>query len=156
MSFEILLYNLKEPFNVGTIARLCNNYHCNKLHIIGNRYTKKGLSKSKVVGDVTNFLSQSNKVECYKDFQEFKCQNTKDLIAVEMTKVAIPLENYIPQANVIYVLGAEDGGISKECLNDCKVHVRLYGSESINVACASAIIMNYHFTNLNNNYLNLC
>lgn len=66
------------------------------------------------------------------------------MVGVELTPDAKPLEQFCHPERVIYLLGAEDNGLTKEALEYCRTSggiVILPGDFSMNVSAAGSIVM---------------
>ena len=63
------------------------------------------------------------------------------LIGVELDQKAIPVTTFVHPERCIYLLGAEDHGLTKEALEKCHHLVQLPGDYCMNVAVAGSIIM---------------
>lgn len=79
----------------------------------------------------------------YADFDSFQsniphgCQ----IIGVELLDVATPLSDFIHPERAIYLLGAEDHGLSKTAIANCHKLVVLPGEYSLNVSVAGSIVL---------------
>ena len=62
------------------------------------------------------------------------------LIAVEMNENSHCLENFVHPERAIYLLGAEDHGLSEEMMRGCQI-VQLPGERSMNVSVAGSIVL---------------
>jgi tRNA (guanosine-2'-O-)-methyltransferase len=63
------------------------------------------------------------------------------LVGVELADDAVALPDYEHWQQSVYLLGAEDRGISADVLSRCHDVVKLPGSVSMNVAVAGSIVM---------------
>jgi len=79
----------------------------------------------------------------YFDFGEFYANLPFDcrLVGVEITEDAVPLETYKHPERAVYLLGAEDHGITPETLKRCHDVIVLPGRFCLNVAVAGSIVM---------------
>jgi tRNA G18 (ribose-2'-O)-methylase SpoU len=79
----------------------------------------------------------------YDTFEEFNCNrpNGWQLIAVELDDNSQPIKNFKHPLNAVYLLGAEDGGLPKDILNECQSIIQLPGSFCMNVAVAGSIVL---------------
>ena len=68
------------------------------------------------------------------------CRDRK-LIGIEIIEGSINIENYIHPERAIYILGAEDNGLSKEMIKKCHHIIQLPGKYCLNVATAGSIVM---------------
>ena len=67
----------------------------------------------------------------------YSCQ----IIVIELTDDAIPLQEFNHPKRCIYLLGAEDNGLSTRAFNLCQHIIRLHGKISLNVAVAGSIVL---------------
>ena len=75
------------------------------------------------------------------------CQpNGGVLVGVEMTEDAVALSDFAHPERAIYLLGAEDHGLTEETLQRCDQIVRLHGEQSLNVATAGSIVLHDRVT----------
>lgn len=138
----VFLDNVQEPGNVGTIIRLCAAFGFDK--VIGNI----AFNNSKIIrssqGAIFNVdLEQINNSENKTRIQKLK-ESGYQIIATCLDKNSIPLSNLSTNLNqkIVVILGNEGKGINKEILElaDVKIYIPC-NFESINVACAGAIIL---------------
>ena len=82
-------------------------------------------------------------VYSYKDFMDFNEHRPYncELIGVELLPYATEISEYKHPKRGIYLLGAEDNGLSSECIRHCSSIIRLYGDRSMNVAIAGSIVL---------------
>jgi tRNA G18 (ribose-2'-O)-methylase SpoU len=67
----------------------------------------------------------------------YDCQ----LIGIELDDKSEPIETFKHPERCIYLLGAEDHGLTKEAINKCHKIVQLPGDYCMNVSVAGSIIM---------------
>ncbi len=77
------------------------------------------------------------------DFRDFNAHRPFDcrLVGVELQEGACEVSRYNHPKRATYLLGAEDNGLSKECLAHCQDVIKLHGSRSMNVAVAGSIVL---------------
>jgi tRNA (guanosine-2'-O-)-methyltransferase len=63
------------------------------------------------------------------------------LVGVELTKDAEPLETFNHPRRCVYLLGAEDHGLSNQAIEKSHFLVKFKSSLSLNVSVAGSIIM---------------
>lgn len=63
------------------------------------------------------------------------------LIGVELDNSSIKIKDFVHPERCIYLLGAEDNGLTKLAINKCHSLVQLPGDYSMNVAVAGSIVM---------------
>ena len=79
----------------------------------------------------------------YDNFDEFYNHLPKGarLIGVELTDKAIDLETFNHPRRCVYLLGAEDHGLSKQAIEKSHYLVKFKSQLSLNVSVAGSIIM---------------
>lgn len=133
--FGIGIEHAKTRFNYWTLFRTAQIFDADFLFIIGSRYEVKPPDTMKSFRHIP--------VYSYKDIQDFNNHRPfgAPLVGIEMTDESILLSEFKHPKQAIYLLGAEDHGLSKEALNICQSVVRLPGEQSLNVAVAGSIVL---------------
>lgn len=133
--FGIGIYNGKTPENLGVLWRSAQNMGASFIYTIGNRYAKQACDTHKAVGAMPYFH--------YDTFEEFYKHLPKSavLVGIELDDNAIPLETFQHPKRCVYLLGAEDHGLSKEAIEKSHFLVKFKSTLSLNVAVAGSIIM---------------
>ena len=135
--FEMGIYNTKSSLNVGTLWRSAYQLGASGIFTIGKRYKRQASDTLKTYRHVP--------MREYQTFDEFINNRPKGamLIAVEMGGVQLSDFHHPQQA--IYLLGAEDNGISHNILRQCNhvISIESVRTQSYNVAVAGSIVM-YH------------
>lgn len=133
--FEIGVYNLKTPVNLGTLWRSAFQLGASGIFVIGKRYHRQGSDTVKAYRHVP--LRQ------FANFDEFKVARPYDcpLIGIEMG--GEPLSSFSHPQRAIYLLGAEDGGLPNKIIQECQhlVSLEAINTLSYNVAVAGSLIM---------------
>lgn len=135
--FGIGIYHPKSAVNVGTLWRHANNFGASFVFTIGRRYKAQASDTQKTerhkplfhytdIGDAIEHLPQS-------------CP----LIAVELVDGAIPLHEFKHPERAVYLLGAEDHGLSATVLSRCHYALQIPTllDISMNVAAAGTLVM---------------
>ncbi len=133
--FGIGIYNGKTPENLGVLWRSAQNMGASFIYTIGNRYAKQACDTHKAVGAMPYFH--------YDTFEDFYRNLPKSavLIGVELDEKAVPLESFQHPKRCVYLLGAEDHGLSKEAIEKSHFLVKFNSTLSLNVAVAGSIVM---------------
>lgn len=133
--FGIGIQNGKTPENLGVLWRSAQNLGASFIFTIGNRYAKQACDTHNAVSALPYFH--------YKDFQEFYNHLPKGamLIGVELDERAQLLKDFSHPRNCVYLLGAEDHGLSNEALEKCHHLVQFDTPRSLNVSVAGSIVM---------------
>lgn len=142
-NFSVFLQNLAGDFNKASIIRNCNGF-CGKEVII---YGEKDYDRRGTCG-----------MHTYENFKHVKQLSDLDglferydhIIGIDNVEGALPIQsyNFDHKASTLLVFGEEGIGICPEIIEKCHsvLYIPQFGAvRSINVACASAIIM-YEYT----------
>lgn len=136
-SFGILVDNIKNGYNAGLLVRSASAFDASYVGWSGQRYKTKG--------DFTN---------CDTEGFRFKkpifagVDNLKSIIpyksvcvAVELCDDSTSIFDFVHPKVACYILGPEDGSLSKEYLDLCKHKIYIPTQHCLNVVhCATAIM----------------
>ena len=133
--FGIGIQNGKTPENLGVLWRSAQNMGASFIFTIGNRYAKQACDTHKAVGAMPYFH--------YDTFDNFFKNLPKGamLVGVELDKKAEQLETFEHPRRCVYLLGAEDHGLSKTAKEKARFLVKFKSELSLNVSVAGSIIM---------------
>ncbi|MFT5890834.1 MAG: tRNA G18 (ribose-2'-O)-methylase SpoU [Dokdonia sp.] len=133
--FGIGIQNGKTPENLGVLWRSAQNLGASFIFTIGNRYAKQASDTHNAVKSMPYFH--------YDTFAEFYKHLPKGarLVGVEMHETSQPLETFEHPRRCVYLLGAEDHGLSKEAIEKSHFLVQFPSELSLNVAVAGSIIL---------------
>lgn len=133
--FGIGIQNGKTPENLGVLWRTAQNLGASFIFTIGNRYAKQASDTHKAVGAMPYFH--------YDNFDDFYKHLPKGalLIGVELTDEAEALEEFKHPRRGVYLLGAEDHGLSKQAIEKSHKLVKFSSALSLNVSVAGSIVM---------------
>lgn len=133
--FGIGIQNGKTPENLGVLWRSAQNMGASFIFTIGNRYEKQACDTHKAVGAMPYFH--------YTTFDDFYKHLPKGamLVGVELDETAEALENFTHPRRCVYLLGAEDHGLSKKAIEKAHHLVKFKSALSINVSVAGSIVM---------------
>lgn len=124
----------KREHNFGTLWRSAACFDAKFVFTIGRRFERHC---SDTVHSWTHVPAFS-----YEDVDDFLAHRPYDvpLVGVELTEDAQPLESFVHPQRAIYILGPEDGSLSKEALNACQHVVSFSSKYCLNVAMAGSIV----------------
>lgn len=133
--FGIGIQNGKTPENLGVLWRSAQNLGASFIFTIGNRYAKQASDTHNAVKSMPYFH--------YETFEDFYYHLPKGarLVGVEMTETAQPLEHFEHPRRCVYLLGAEDHGLSKIAIEKSHFLVQFTSKNSLNVAVAGSIVL---------------
>lgn len=133
--FGIGIQNGKTPENLGMLWRSAQNMGASFIFTIGNRYAKQACDTHNAVKSMPYYH--------YETFEEFYKNMPKGtrLVGVELDDSAADLEFFEHPRRCVYLLGAEDHGLSKKAIEKCHYLVKFKSEKSINVSIAASIVM---------------
>lgn len=133
--FGIGIQNGKTPENLGVLWRTAQNLGASYIFTIGNRYAKQACDTHNAVKSMPYFH--------YKTFDDFYNNIPKGarLVGVELDDAAEDLETFNHPRRCVYLLGAEDHGLSKQAIKKSHFLVKFKSLLSLNVSVAGSIVM---------------
>ena len=133
--FGIGIQNGKTPENLGVLWRSAQNMGASFIFTIGNRYAKQACDTHKATGAMPYFH--------YKNFDDFFKNLPKGamLVGVELDEKSVQLETFNHPKSCVYLLGAEDHGLSKLAIEKSHHLVKFKSELSLNVSVAGSIVM---------------
>ena len=125
----------KTEYNYWTLFRTAQILNADFLFVIGARFKKHRAD--------TMCAFRHIPVYSYKDFDDFNEHRPYDckLVGVELADKAVEVSNYIHHKKAIYLLGAEDNGLSAKAIRTCNDIIKLHGDKSMNVSVAGSIVL---------------
>lgn len=121
--------------NVGTLWRSAHILGADFMFTIGNRYKKQASDVNSAWRHIPLYH-----YETFDDFYNhlpFDCQ----LVGLELDEKAVMSQEFKHPQRCVYLLGAEDNGLSRKAKDRCHKLVQLPGEISLNVSTAGSIIM---------------
>ena len=133
--FGIGIENGKKILNLGTLWRSAHCFGAAFIFTIGNRYGHQSSDTMKSQRHIPFFH--------YKSFEQFyeSIPDSCQLIGVDICTEAKPIENFVHPERSIYLLGAEDYGLSEKAIKSCNYIIQFKSKYSLNVAVAGSIVM---------------
>jgi tRNA G18 (ribose-2'-O)-methylase SpoU len=135
--FGIGIQCCKTAVNYGTLYRTANLLGTSFLFLIGKRFSRQS-SDTMASWRHIPLMQYDTFDDFYKNLP-YDCQ----LIGVELSDDATPLETFEHPQRACYLLGAEDHGLTTEAVRRCHRLIVLRGEHSMNVAVAGSIVL-YH------------
>jgi tRNA G18 (ribose-2'-O)-methylase SpoU len=125
----------KTETNYWTLFRTAQILDADFVFVIGIRYKRGAPDTMKSYRHIPTYS--------YNDFDDFNSHRPFDckLIGVEIIDNAIEVSTYAHPKRAIYLLGAEDNGLTNKAMNNCQEIIKLYGDRSMNVAVAGSIVL---------------
>lgn len=133
--FGIGIENTKTHQNIGTLWRSASIMGASFMFTIGNRYKKQPTDTMQSWRHIPLYNYES--FEVFYKSMPYDCQ----LIGIELDERSVPVSEFKHPERCIYLLGAEDNGLSKEALIKCHHLVQLPGDYCMNVSVAGSIMM---------------
>jgi tRNA G18 (ribose-2'-O)-methylase SpoU len=121
--------------NLGTLWRSAEILGASFIFTAGRRYKKQS-------SDVLKSWRRLPLYD-YRDFADlydhlpYDCQ----LVGVELDQRATPIASFVHPKRCIYLLGAEDNGLTREARDRCHKLVQLPGESSLNVAACGTVVL---------------
>jgi tRNA G18 (ribose-2'-O)-methylase SpoU len=131
--FGIGIENTKNERNVGTLWRSASNFEAAFMFTAGRRYHHQCSDTLKAWRHIP--LLQ------FADISELVIPHSCLLVGVEIVGQSIDLIEFEHPERAIYLLGAEDHGLSKAAIDRCHQFVEIPSHRCLNVAVAGAIVM---------------
>ena len=133
--FEIGIVHGKNNVNIGTLWRSAYQLGAGGIFTIGRRYTSQASDTTKAWRHIP--------LRHFDDFDEFNKHRPREALIIGIEMGGEPLHGFKHPERAIYLLGAEDHGLSQEMLNRCNKIVSLDAKRvlSFNVAVAGSLIM---------------
>jgi len=133
--FGIGIQNGKTPENLGVLWRTAQNLGASFIFTIGNRYANQACDTRQSVKSLPYFH-----YETFEDFYKHLPKGAR-IVGVEITKNSQSLEDFHHPRRCVYLLGAEDHGLSKKAIEKSHFLVKFSSVESLNVAVAGSIVL---------------
>ncbi len=133
--YGIGIQNGKTPENLGVLWRSAQNLGASFIFTIGNRYAKQACDTHNAVNAIPYFH--------YDTFEDFYNHLPKGamLIGVELDDRATLLSDFQHPRNAVYLLGAEDHGLSSKAVEKSHHLLKFDTPKSLNVSVAGSIVM---------------
>ncbi|MCV6630225.1 MAG: RNA methyltransferase [Flavobacteriaceae bacterium] len=133
--FGIGILHGKTPENLGVLWRTAQNMGASFIYTIGKRYANQACDTHKAVKAIPYFH--------YEDFADFFKHLPKGavIVGIEQDQKSVPLETFAHPKRCVYLLGAEDHGLTKEAIEKAHFLVEFQSEKSLNVAVAGSIVL---------------
>lgn len=133
--FGIGVERSKNPANVGTLWRSAYCLGAAFIFTIGKRYPRQASDTTATWRHIP--LLEYASVEDFAAHRPYDCQ----VVGVELAASAVALETFHHPVRAIYLLGPEDGSLSRAALAMCQSVVRFESAYCLNVAAAGTVVM---------------
>jgi len=135
--FEIGIYHPKTEENIGTLWRSAYQLGASGIFTIGRRYKAQASDTCKATRHIP--------LRHYETLDDFQTHRPIDCLLVGVEFGGVTLSAFVHPKQCVYLLGAEDHGLSPDALSICQcvVSIESVNLMSYNVAVAGSIVM-YH------------
>lgn len=133
--FGIGIENPKTNWNIGTLWRSAYAFDAAFIFTIGARYTRQTSDTLSTWKHIP--LLQFPTLEAFQESRPHDCE----LIGVETVPSGAILRGYTHPQRCMYLLGAEDHGLTRAAMELCQGFVRIPAAYCLNVATAGSIVM---------------
>jgi tRNA G18 (ribose-2'-O)-methylase SpoU len=133
--YGIGIENSKTKANIGTLWRSAYSLGASFIFVVGNRYKHQASDTVKAMKHIPMYH--------YDDLDSFY-QNIPhgcQLIGVDNIDQARDVIGYDHPERAVYLLGAEDSGLSKNAIEMCHSIIKFDSEQCLNVSVAGSIIM---------------
>lgn len=134
--FGIGMEHPKKESNLGTLWRSASNLGAGFIFTIGARYRQQASDTVKAWRHIPLYSFTT-----LEDFRAHGIPYDCQLIGVEIEDRAVPLARFAHPERCVYLLGAEDHGLTKQATAACQHLVVIPSERCLNVAVAGAIVM---------------
>lgn len=133
--FGIGVFHPKTEYNIGTLWRSADIFGASFIFTIGRRYKEQATDTTKAHLNIPLFH--------YLTFDAFYSNIPHDcrLIGVELDNNSVSISQFQHPNRAIYLLGAEDHGLSETVIKKCHNLVQIPGKSCLNVAVAGSIVL---------------
>lgn len=141
--FGIGILHTKTEANVGTLWRSAYLYGAAFIFTIGRRYKTQSSDTPKTPRHIPLYE--------YETIEQLAIPHDCPIIGIELAESAVSLPAFKHPERAIYLLGAEDHGLTKEALDRCHqlVQIPSMQPQSLNVASAGTVLMYDRFVKQN-------
>lgn len=133
--FGIGIERSKTEANVGTLWRSAFALGATFIFTIGKRYPRQSSDTTESWRHIP--LLEYVSVDDFRQHIPYDCQ----VIGVELTDDARPLETFAHPQRAVYLLGPEDGSLSAAAIGLCQHVVKFDSAYCLNVAAAGTVVM---------------
>lgn len=133
--FGIGIERSKTEANVGTLWRSAFAMGASFIFTIGHRYPKQSTDTTQSWRHIP--LLEYSDIADFKDHIPYDCQ----VVGIELLEGARSLETFSHPLRAVYLLGPEDGSLSKEAQKLCKHIVKFNSTYCLNVASAGTVVL---------------
>ncbi|MGL4950560.1 MAG: TrmH family RNA methyltransferase [Mycoplasma sp.] len=138
----IILDNISDPGNMGTILRTAVSFGFKKIYISKNSVDILNPKVVKSSMNAINHISLNQYTDLTQLVQELE-SNQINVYATALSNEAIPLSDVTFNLPAALIFGNEANGINNNDLKNIKnkIFIEIENLQSLNVSCASSVVM---------------
>lgn len=134
MPYAIGIDNGKIPFNLGTLMRGAYNFDADLIFTVGNRYKRQ-------ISDTVNARNHIPILH-FQTWEDYKKVGLNWIhVGIELFDKSDNIKTFVHPKQAVYLLGPEDGSLSKEAQDICKYFLKIPTKHCLNQAQAGTIVM---------------
>lgn len=141
----IILDNVLDTYNIGSIFRLADAVGAKKVFLCGDTSTPPNPRIKKASINTTEWVEWSYKETALEAINELRTTNRElQVVAIEQSEKSIPYDKFEYKLPIALVVGHETYGVSKEVLEvvDAVVEIPMFGVNiSLNVMVSLAVVL---------------
>ncbi len=141
----IILDNVLDTYNIGSIFRLADAVAAQKIYLCGGTETPPNHRIKKASINTTEWVDWVYKESAVEAINELRTTNSKlTIVAIEQSSKSVPYDQFSYNLPICLIVGNETTGISKEVLRltDGVVELPMFGVNiSLNVIVSLGIVL---------------
>ena len=141
----IVLDNVLDTYNIGSIFRLADAVSARKIYICGQSEVPPNHRIKKASINTTEVVEWEYAESALQAIRKLKIDNGQlTIIAVEQSNKSVPYDEFDYQLPICLIVGHETDGVSKEVLEmvDAIVELPMFGvNKSLNVMVSLGIVL---------------
>ncbi len=153
-SLYVILDNVLDTYNIGSVFRLCDATGVKRLYLCGGTETPPNHRIKKASINTTEIVDWQYCPDALEAIKKLKALEPQvKIIAVEQSPNSIPYTKYDYQLPICLVVGHESEGVSQEVLeiSDATVELPMFGlNTSLNVMVSLGIVLFKVLESVNN------
>ena len=131
--FGIGIEHTKTEANVGTLWRSADLLGAAFIFTIGRRYRRQASDTMKTARNIPLWH--------FETLESLVTPLDCPIVGVELDPKATPIETFTHPKRCVYLLGAEDHGLTRAAIARCHRLVQLPGRASMNVSAAGTVVL---------------
>ena len=141
----IILDNVLDTYNIGSIFRLADAVAAKKIYLCGGTEIPPNHRIKKASINTTEWVDWEYVESSVKAIQDLRSTvNNIQIIAIEQTAKSTPYDKFEYKLPIALIVGHESDGVSKEVLNmaDVIVELPMFGvNKSLNVMVSLGVVL---------------